>query len=276
LLVFVPLVLGGKSHDVEIWTSCLLGFLALGVMASSTYIANDLWDLQVDRLHWSKRERALARGDLPVSVARAAVPIGILISLAIGVAIDRGTIWTLLIYLLLTSAYSLGLKRVPLLDVFLLAVLFTLRLVYGIQLADVVASPWLLTFSMLIFTSLSLAKRQTEVGRNGSLGRDRVDGRGYGSKDTPFLYGLGLTTAVGAVLIMVLYLIDEPFGPLLYRHKTVLWCMPAILFLWLGRIWLLVGRDELDDDPLWFAVRDNVSLAMGAAMTVAFLTAWQF
>jgi 4-hydroxybenzoate polyprenyltransferase len=275
MLIFVPLVLAGKSESVEAWISCLLGFIALGVLASSTYVANDLWDLKHDRLHWSKRERPLARGDLPLSVARMVVPVGVALSLAIAIIIDRGSIWTLLGYVTLTLAYSLRLKRVPILDVFLLAVLFTLRLVYGIQLAAVPVSPWLLVFSMFIFTSLSVAKRQTEVTRNGALGRDQVNGRGYMAKDSPLLFGLGLATAAGAVLIMVLYLIHEAFGATFYKTPVVLWCLPAILFLWLGRIWLLVGRDEVDDDPLWFALRDNVSLALGAAMATAFLVAWQ-
>jgi hypothetical protein len=74
---------------------------------------------------------------------------------------------------------------------------------------------------------------------------------------------------------MVLYLIHEAFGAMFYRSPIVLWCLPAILFLWLGRIWLLVGRDEVDDDPLWFALRDNVSLGMGVAMAIVFLVAWQ-
>src|SRR5262249_38139352 len=273
-LIFVPLVLAGKSENVEAWTSCLLGFVALGVMASSTYVANDLWDLKHDRLHWSKRERPLARGDLPVPVARLVVPVGLLLSLAIAISIDRGAIWTLLVYVVLTVAYSLRLKRVPIVDVFLLAVLFTLRLVYGIQLATVPASPWLLVFSMFIFTSLSLAKRQTEVARNGALGRDQVNGRGYVAKDTPLLFGLGLATAAGSVLIMSLYLIHEAFPAGFYKSPIVLCCLPAILFLWLGRIWLVVGRDEVDDDPLWFALRDNVSLALGAGMMAVFLVAW--
>ena len=275
LLIFVPLVLAGKSGNLDAWTSCLLGFLALSVLASSTYIANDLWDREHDRQHWSKCERPLARGDLPISVAGLVVPLGVALSLGIAIVIDRGAIWTLLVYAVLTLAYSLRLKREPIVDVFVLAVLFTLRLVYGIQLAAVPASPWLLVFSMFIFTSLSLAKRHTEVGRNGALGRNEVNGRGYVAKDAPLLFGLGLATASGAVLIMVLYLIHEAFSHTFYRSPFVLWCLPAILFLWLGRIWLLVGRDEVDDDPLWFALRDNVSLAMGAAMAIAFVVAWQ-
>jgi 4-hydroxybenzoate polyprenyltransferase len=203
------------------------------------------------------------------------VPLGVMLSLAIAIVIDRGSIWTLLIYVALTLSYSLYLKRVPIFDVFVLAVLFTLRLVYGIQLAAVPVSPWLLVFSMFIFTSLSLAKRQTEVGRNGALGRNAVNGRGYVAKDAPLLFGLGLATAAGAILIMVLYLIHEAFVASFYRTPIALWCLPAILFLWLGRIWLLVGRDEVDDDPLWFALRDNVSLGMGVAMVIAFLLAWQ-
>ena len=163
----------------------------------------------------------------------------------------------------------------PIFDVFVLAVLFTLRLVYGIQLAAVPVSPWLLVFSMFIFTSLSLAKRQTEVGRNGALGRNQVNGRGYVAKDAPLLFGLGLATAAGAVLIMVLYLIHEAFSATFYRARSCCGACRQSLFLWLGRIWLLVGRDEVDDDPLWFALRDNVSLGMGAAMAVAFLVAWQ-
>ena len=84
LLVFVPLILAGKTESIEAWTNCLLGFLALGILASSTYLLNDVLDLQSDRRHWSKRDRALARGDLPVPVAIAAGGIGVLDQLRAG------------------------------------------------------------------------------------------------------------------------------------------------------------------------------------------------
>jgi 4-hydroxybenzoate polyprenyltransferase len=202
------------------------------------------------------------------------VPIGLAVSFAIAASIDHGATIILAGYAALTLTYSLRLKRVPILDVFILAALFTLRLFFGIELADVAPSPWLLVFSMFIFMSLSLSKRFTEVGRNGALGRDKVDGRGYVARDGPLLFGLGLSTAAGAVLIMVLYLINEAFGATFYRSPLLLWPVPAILFLWLGRIWLLAGRDQLDDDPIRFAIRDRVSLALGAAIVVAFLSAW--
>ncbi len=275
LLVFVPLILAGQIQNVGGWIDCLLGFMALGLLASSTYLLNDVLDLESDRRHWSKRGRALARGDLPVPVAIAVGAVGILGSFAIAATINSHATFVLVVYAASTAAYSLGLKRVPVLDVFVLAFLFTLRLVYGIYLADVAASPWLLAFSMFLFMSLSLAKRQTELRRSAILGRDRLDGRGYIAADIPFVFGLGIAAAAGAVLILALYIIHEASGAGFYRSPLLLWSMPAIMFLWLGRVWLLAGRNALDDDPLWFAVRDGVSVTLGAFMVLAFFGAWQ-
>src|SRR5262245_30276494 len=147
LLIFVPLVLAGKIQSTEAWTACILGFVAFGVLASATYIMNDMRDVAFDRLHWSKRLRPLANGDMPVAVALVAVPVGVLASLAIAASIDYGAALILLVYGALTLTYSFRLKRLPMVDVLTLAILFTLRLVFGAYLAKVAASPWLLVFS---------------------------------------------------------------------------------------------------------------------------------
>lgn len=274
LLIFVPLLLSGTIDNLEAWVLCLLGFVAWGVLASSTYLLNDLLDLRFDRTHWSKWRRPIARGDLPIALVAIVVPLGMLISLATVASVSHRAAVVLLIYTGLTFAYSLGLKRLPVVDVLILAMLYTLRLFFGIELANVAASSWLLVFSMFIFISLSLAKRFTEIMRNANLGREKVEGRGYVVKDGPLIFGLGLSTAAGAVLIMVLYLINEAFGATFYRSPLLLWPVPAILFLWLGRIWLLAGRDQLDDDPIRFAIRDPASLALGAGVVAAFASAW--
>lgn len=274
-LIFVPLVLAGKFQSSEAWTACILGFLAFGFLASATYLINDLKDIPFDRLHWSKCARPLANGDLPMAAALAAAGAGAAISLAIAAGIDRGAVLILGIYAVLTLSYSMSLKRVPMLDVFIIAAMFTLRLVLGIHLAKVAASPWLLVFSMFVFLSLSLGKRYTEVGRALTLGRERIAGRGYLAKDGPLLFGLGLSTGVGAVLITILYLLNEAFAAGFYKSPLLLWAMPGVLFLWLGRYWLLAGRDMLHDDPLEYAVKDRVSLGLGAAMAAIFVGAWQ-
>ena len=185
-----------------------------------------------------------------------------------------GAALVLLAYAALTFAYSLWMKRIPILDVLALSVLFTMRLFFGIELAEVSISSWLLVFSMFVFMSLSLAKRHTEVGRSCALGRETISGRGYVAADAPLIFGLGLASAVGAVLIMVLYLINEAFGATFYRSPLMLWPVPAVLFLWLGRIWLLAGRDQLDDDPIRFAVRDRTSVGLGGLIVLSYICAW--
>jgi hypothetical protein len=113
------------------------------------------------------------------------------------------------------------------------------------------------------------------VTRAGALGRDRIDGRGYLAKDSLLLFGLGLAAGTSAVIILILYLLNEAFAHGFYKSPLVLWALPAALFLWLGRFWLLAGRGALDDDPLVYAIKDRASLGIGVAMVAIFVAAWQ-
>jgi 4-hydroxybenzoate polyprenyltransferase len=165
-------------------------------------------------------------------------------------------------------------KRVPILDVVTLACLFTLRLALGIAAAQVVASPWLLVFSMFLFTSLSTAKRFTEIQRTAIKGETAVNGRGYLAVDAPMVLGLGLAAGTASILIMVLYLIFDAFSRDFYGNPHWLWLFPVILFLWISRVWLVGQRGELNDDPVAFALKDRQSLILGGIMAVAFVLAW--
>src|SRR5262245_33509682 len=105
LLIFVPLLIGGKVQSGEAWIASLLCFVALGMLASSLYVINDLCDLSHDRHHWSKRQRPLARGDLPVNVALTVAPVGVMLGLAIAASIDVVAVLMLLGYGVVTLAY---------------------------------------------------------------------------------------------------------------------------------------------------------------------------
>jgi 4-hydroxybenzoate polyprenyltransferase len=274
-LIFIPLLLAGKAGDGGVWLNAILGFVAFTLVAASMYIVNDVRDLPFDRLHWSKRNRPLARGDLSMTVALVGSVFGIAAGLALSLVVDPASFGVLFAYLVLGAAYTLQLRRVPLVDVLTLASLYTLRLVFGVYVAMVALSPWLLVFSMFIFTSLCFAKRHTEIVKTRGNGGKEIEGRGYLASDSPFLLTIGIASAAGAVLILILYLIEEAFTAEFYSSPDWLWCLPPILFLWLGRIWLLAGRNQLDDDPIRFAIRDKTSLALGVAMIIVFLTAWK-
>ncbi|MBR1284725.1 UbiA family prenyltransferase [Bradyrhizobium sp. AUGA SZCCT0177] len=273
-LVFVPLILAGLVSHVDAVYATTCAFLALGLVASSTYLVNDIWDLTDDRSHWSKRNRPLASGRLPLATAIAAVPIGLFAGLAVAALAGPATVAVVLLYLAITLLYSFALKRIPILDGFVLAGLFTLRLGAGIVASGAPPSPWLLVFAMFLFASLSFAKRHTEVARVIERGGTEVRGRGYKSIDLPLIMGIGMATGVAAVLIMVLYIINDAFRQSFYGNTAWLWAFPAILFLFVCRIWLKCGRSELHDDPVAFAVTDRPSLALGGALMVCFGLAW--
>ena len=273
-LVFVPLILAGLVSHVDAVYATTCAFVALGLVASSTYLVNDIWDLTDDRSHWSKRNRPLASGRLPLAPAIAAVPVGLFAGIAVAALAGPATVAVVLLYLAVTLLYSFVLKRIPILDGFVLAGLFTLRLGAGIVASGAPPSPWLLVFAMFLFASLSFAKRHTEVARVVERGGTEVRGRGYKSIDLPLIMGVGMATGVAAVLIMVLYIINDAFRQSFYGNTAWLWGFPAILFLFVCRIWLKCGRGELHDDPVAFAVTDRPSLALGGTLMVCFGLAW--
>ncbi len=238
-LVFVPLVLGGKAMDASAWAMAMLGFIALSLAASATYVVNDLWDLPNDRRHWSKRFRPLANGDLSIREAIYLAASGLAGAFAVATLIGNAAIAMLALYAAGTLSYSFLLKRVPILDVLVLGALYTFRLGFGIVLANVLLSPWILVFCMFVFGSLSMAKRHTEVLRLAERGIDATPGRGYIASDAPLTLGFGLASMLGAILILVLYLIEDAFPRGFYSSPAFLWAIPPILFLFLGRIWLM-------------------------------------
>jgi 4-hydroxybenzoate polyprenyltransferase len=272
-LVFVPLVLGGKAHDPKAWLYTLGGFLALSLLASANYVLNDLSDLSEDRRHWSKRARPIASGNLSIAFALSFTVAATLGAFAIAALIGRDCVFVLALYLGISLAYSFRLKREPLVDIFVLASLFTIRLGLGVVVSHVVFSPWLFVFSMFIFLSLSAAKRQTEITRMVAHGLRETPGRGYRADDRELVLTLGVGAMLATIVVMVIYLVEEAFPQGFYRHPYFLWGFPVVIFLWLARIWLLCHRGELNDDPVAFALKDKASLLYGGIMVLLFVAA---
>lgn len=272
-LIFAPLMLSGNLGDMNRLVTCVLGFLILSFAASATYLINDLEDIEHDRGHRTKYRRPLAHGDLPVIQALVAAPLMLIAALVAAILVSPPFTLGLCFYLVITLGYSFRLKRVPLLDVVVLAGLYTIRLICGTLLADVEFSPWLLTFAMFFFFSMSLAKRHVEVSSATSAPDKLLPGRGYKPSDAPLTLALGVATSAAAMLVIVQYMMADAFPSNVYRLPAFLWAAPLLLGVWICRIWLLAHRGELDDDPVAFAVKDPISLGLGAVLGVAFLLA---
>lgn len=270
VLLFVALFLGHVFDEPAAWIKTALGFFALGLIASATYVVNDLLDLEADRQHSTKCYRPFASGSLKVVE-------GILGGLALlvgGIAISwflPALFQTLLvIYLVTTLAYSFWLKRYALVDVFLLGGLFTIRIAMGAALVGVALSPWLLVFSMFFFTGLSMAKRHAELGRSRNDPMTLLPGRGYMPSDAGLVLAIGVACAASSVLILTLYLVEGAFPSGAYPRPEWLWGAPVLVALWLSRLWLVASRKELHDDPVVFAIKDGGSRAMGVILAVFF------
>lgn len=272
-LVFVPLFLGGLIGEFDAWSYALLGFISLCFAASGTYVVNDLRDMESDRRHWSKRERPFASGALSFREGVLLAAVLFAVAFGVGAFIGPEEMTLLAIYIAGALSYTFYWKRIPVADIFVLAALFTFRIALGILILDVRISPWLLIFSMFVFFSLSAAKRHIELLRNEGGEKRFVPGRGYLPGDAPLLLGLGLAAMLGAVLINVMYLLEDAFPRAVYSDPEWLWVIPPVLFLFLARIWVLSHRGQLLDDPVAFALKDRVSLFLGALMALGFAAA---
>jgi len=270
ILLFVPLLVGHVYDDPRAIAAALVGFILLCVLSSATYIINDLADLDADRQHATKRLRPFASGDIKILHGLMVAPLMIAGALAGALALSPRFAVALLAYLVLTTGYSFGLKRIPLLDVFIIGALFTLRIVMGAEVVGLAHSPWLLSFAFAFFISLALSKRHGEVMRAARIDVEEIVGRGYRGNDWPVTLTFGIGVGLVSVVIMLLYMTNDAAPSGFYRQPGWLFAIPALLTLWLMRIWLLSNRMLLHDDPVVFALRDRSSLLLGVAVAIAF------
>jgi len=271
-LMLIPLLLDGDFALQPIETVAA-GFLLMGLCASGTYIVNDLSDLASDRTHSTKCRRPFASGALSLGTGAALAILLIASGLAGAFALNLKFGGILLLYAATTLAYSLSLKRVALVDVTILACLYALRLAMGAVLAHTLLSDWLVIFALGFFLSLSLAKRQTEIVKSAAAPDGLISGRGYRPQDAGLTLSLGAASGMMSLLVMNMFLVFQAFNQPNYRHPHFLWVAPFLIFLWMGRVWLLASRGELDDDPVVFAIKDRASLALGAVLFAAVLAA---
>jgi len=276
-LIFVPLFAAKAEGDHALLLAACLSFLAFGLFASSVYVLNDLLDLQADRQHRTKRRRPFASGAIPVAHGIFAAPLLMAASIGLAIAfLPRIFLEVLIVYGVITTAYSFVLKRQVVVDVILLAVLYTIRILAGAAATHIKPSFWLLAFSMFIFLCLAMAKRYSElrqaVDKDGTLA-----GRGYMPSDLPVVLAMGSGSGLVSVLILAFYTQSE-IVPSHYPAPEWLWMVPPVLLYWVVRLWMKANRGEVDDDPVVFAARDWQSLVVAGTIACLFVFAsigWQ-
>jgi 4-hydroxybenzoate polyprenyltransferase len=269
LLVFVPLVTARAIGDMAGWGEAALMFAAFSLTASGIYLVNDLCDLAADRQHPQKCARPFASGALPLQIGLALAPL--LIGAGAVIAAATGTLPVLALYAVLSLGYSLYLKSQPLVDVFVLATLYTIRLIGGGVATGYTVSLWLLAFSSFLFLSLAIVKRVAELQALANRERralarletvdgpqHKVAGRGYLASDSHILELMGVAASFVTSLVLALYVQSEimPAGD---HRPTLAWGIVPLILFWQCRLWLATMRGEMHHDPILFAARDWVS-----------------
>ena len=268
LLVFVPLVAARAVGDWVGWADAMIMFLAFCCTASGFYLVNDLFDLDADRRHPTKSKRPFASGALPLHVGLIAAPLLVLTGFALSFAV--GALPLLLLYALCSCAYSVWLKSQPLVDVFMLAALYGLRLLAGGVATGYHVSLWLLAFSSFLFLSLAMVKRVAELMILPPGDKRCAAGRGYRADDLPIMQLMGVAASFVASLVLALYVQTE-LASAVGRQPTLSWIIVPLVLFWECRVWLATSRGRMHDDPVVFAVRDWASWVVGGCCVAVLL-----
>jgi len=272
ILVFVPLILTYRFENTENILIVLLAFLVFGLVASANYLINDMMDLDSDRRHLTKKNRSLASGQLSIRNAVIAVVILLLGAISFVFILPLIFFIAIAIYLIISILYSLFLKKIVILDVIILAGLYTMRIISGALVIKTIPTFWLLAFSMFFFFSLALIKRYTELRLIKTSGKEdgyksSMHGRKYLVEDMVILQIMGIGSGLLAVLVFALY-INSIEIKLLYSLPEILWLALPVLLFWITRMWLLTNRGLMHEDPVVFALTDRASLISAFSILV--------
>ncbi|HVN44837.1 MAG TPA: UbiA family prenyltransferase [Steroidobacteraceae bacterium] len=272
VLVFVPVCAAHLFFAPEALMRTLMAFAAFCCCASGGYLVNDLLDLQADRRHPQKRLRPFASGRISLVYPLLMAPALMMLGALLGAMLSPLVLAMLLVYLGLTLAYSLRLKHVALLDILVLATLYTLRIVAGSAAIALWPSVWLVGFALFLFTSLAFVKRYAELVIMRDIEGQRATARGYELSDAELLASKGTASGYAAVLVLAIYIASGAANVLYSRHQLI-WLVCPLLLYWLGYLWLVAHRGRMYHDPLVFALRDRTSRILVLLMVATVLLA---
>ncbi len=221
-LIFAPLFFSQNLFNVNLLSESIILFISFSLMASVVYCINDIVDLKDDRKHPTKKNRPLAAGKISLSrVIFLAIICGFTsLVLPVVFKINSFVYLVLLTYLIMNILYSMWLKKITLVDVFILAIGFVLRVVIGGLACDIVLSHWIIILSFMLALFLAITKRMNDVQIKETSGLDlRIASKGYTSEYLKIL--LGITGAISIVTYIMYTLSEEVISRFQSKHLYI-------------------------------------------------------
>jgi 4-hydroxybenzoate polyprenyltransferase len=208
LLVFAGLLFGGRLDSGDAVLDAVLTFIAFCAISSAGYLFNDIRDRELDRLHPEKRERPIASGAVSTGTAATLAVVLAAAAIAIGFAVEIDVAGFVALYGAITLAYSLGLKRLVIIDVMTIASLFILRVVAGAVAVGANASEFLLICTGMLALFLGFTKRRQEAILEQ---REEAETRPVLEHySLPFLDQMIALVTASAIISYVIYAVDSP------------------------------------------------------------------
>jgi len=260
MLVFLP-VLTGHLLTLQHFRTLTIVFFSLCSVASGLYLMNDLLDIDNDKKHPTKKERAIASGFLSEKAAKINSSFLITIGLVSSFVTSFEAGMFISFYILLVSFYSFYLKKVPFFEAFLLTLVYLLRIYMGAVVIDTEISQWMLIFPFFFFFFLVLYKRYTELSIYLESSEEVPTTRGYRIQDLNLIQSLGISSALASLLVLCFY-ISSPKVQALYTNPDYLWGIALLGLLWVLNLIVISNKGKLQDDPVIFAFTNKTSLSI--------------
>lgn len=271
VLVFIPLIASHSFTPHLIYQSAL-SFISFCMVASSGYVFNDLMDLNYDKIHDTKRFRPIASGQLSFVNALLLCFLSLCIGIVIALHINIITTYLIILYLIITVFYSSLLKKILVMDISVLSLLYCSRLLVGGASTGIQLSVWLIAFSVFFFFSLACVKRFAELVNSKKNGTQKLHGRAYFGSDAYLLSTMALSSGYMAVLVLALYFNSSEVVSL-YKTHQYLWPICLLLMYWLSRLVITTNRKEMHDDPIIYASSDLTSYICACIIVICFILA---
>ena len=256
-LVFIPMLMSHRLNYENFFLS-LKAFIIFSLVASIIYVINDISDIKSDQKHPYKKYRPLAAGLISIKECKTLIILLIIFCSLFLFNINLNFFLLIISYFVISNLYTFIFKKFIFIDLLILGILYTLRIVGGGLITDISVSIWLLSFSIFFFISLASVKRQIELINAKKLMNKKISGRGYVANDKKTINLISVSTSYISILVLILY-INSPQVLKLYSSPNMLWGMCIIMFFWTSRIINVAKKGKIKDDPIVYAINDKIS-----------------
>ena len=257
ILIFIPMLM---SHQLTIdnFILSIKAFIIFSLIASSIYVINDIADLESDKKHPYKKHRPLAAGLINLNQCKILIFILLLISSFFLLSTNLNFFFLIISYFIISNLYTFLFKKYIYVDILILSMLYTLRIIAGGVITDISVSIWLLSFSVFFFISLASVKRQIEIMNLKKVNEKKISGRGYSLQNENTINKISIFSGCISILVLIFY-INSPQILKLYSSPIFLWGMAFMMFFWITRIIYIAKKGKIKDDPIVYAINDKIS-----------------